>query len=144
MTEDDFSRLPHGSEGLWRKFMHATQEKASVEEIQAAVKSKRYTRTRLDRMLMCAFLGITEDLLHTPTPYARILAFNDRGRALLKTARQHSELINAGTPTSHPFEALEHRCGALYGLFASTPEPPDAEATRRILYRAPAHEKDPT
>ena len=134
MAEDDFAQLPHGSEGLWRKFMHAAREKATVEEIQTAVKSKRYTRTRLDRMLMCAFLGICADTLCTPVPYTRVLAFNDRGRELLKKARLSGEFINTGTPTGHPFEALEHRCGALYSLFAPTPESPDAEKTRRVVY----------
>ena len=134
MTEAEFSRLPHGSEGLWRKFMHAAREKSTIEQIQTAVKSKRYTRTRLDRMLMCAFLGITDEMLHTPAPYTRVLAFNDRGRELLKEARRSGEFINAGTPTGHPFEALEYRCGALYSLFSPTPEPPDAEAKRRIVY----------
>lgn len=134
MTENDFEMLPHGSEGLWRKFMHAVREKATIEEIQTAVKSKRYTRTRLDRMLMCAFLGITEEMLRTPAPYTRVLAFNDRGRALLRTARQSGEFVNAGTPTDHAFETLEHRCGALYSLFAPTPETPDTEAKRRIAY----------
>ena len=134
MTEDDFAQLPHGSEGLWRKFMHAVREKATMEEIQAAVKSKRYTRTRLDRMLLCAFLGITEDMLKTPAPYTRVLAFNDRGRELLKRARQSGVFLNAGTPTGDLFEALEHRAGALYSLFAPTPEPPDTERKRRVVY----------
>ena len=51
MTEEDFSHLPFGSEGLWRKFMHAVRQNASVEDILTAVKSKRYTRTRLDRII---------------------------------------------------------------------------------------------
>jgi len=134
MTEAEFAAIPHGSEGLWRKFMHAVREKASIEQIQTAVKSKRYTRTRLDRMLMCAFLGITDEMLRTPAPYTRVLALNDRGREILKAARRSGQFLNTGTPTGHPYEALEHRCGTLYALFASTPEPPNAEAARRIHY----------
>ena len=134
MTEADFSSVPHGSEGLWRKFMHAVQEHASIEAIQSAVKSKRYTRTRLDRMLMCAFLGITEEILSTPAPYTRVLAFNDRGREILKTARQTGEFVNAGESTGSKYEDLEYRAGDLYGLFASAPELPGAEKNRRVIY----------
>ena len=59
MTDEEFEALPYGSEGLWRRFMHACRKYATLEEILNAVKTKRYTRTRLDRMVMCAFLGIT-------------------------------------------------------------------------------------
>ena len=134
MTEAEFESLPHGSEGLWRKFMHAVAERATLEDILAAVKSKRYTRTRLDRMVMCAFLGITREMLQSPAPYTRVLAFNDRGRDILKTARQTGQFINTGESTGEEYELLEHRSGRLYGLFSHTPEAPDAEKNRRVVY----------
>ena len=68
MTDAEFEALPYGSEGLWRKLMHASREKASLEEILTAVKSKRYTRSRLDRMVMCAFLGITRETMAMEIP----------------------------------------------------------------------------
>ena len=55
MTDGEFEALPFGSEGLWRKLMHASRSCASLSDILAQTKSKRYTRTRLDRMVMCAF-----------------------------------------------------------------------------------------
>ncbi len=134
MTDAEFEALPHSSEGLWRKFMHAVRECATIEQIQTAVKSKRYTRTRLDRMLMCAYLGITDKMLRTPAPYIRILAFNDRGREILKTARSFGTFLNAGASTATEYEALEHRTGALYTLLAPTPEPPHLEKERRVVY----------
>ncbi len=134
MTEEDFAQLPHGSEGLWRKFMHAVRQCAGVEEIMTAVKSKRYTRTRLDRMLMCAYLGITRQMLSSPAPYVRVLAFNDRGREILKTARLSGQFINAGENTEGDYQAFEERCGDLYGLFSHLPEAPGAEVSRRVAY----------
>ena len=88
MTDEEFEALPYGSEGLWRKLMHNAREYATLEEILTATKSKRYTRTRLDRMVMCAFLGITQKDMDSPAPYARVLALNDRGREILKAARK--------------------------------------------------------
>lgn len=136
MTDGEFEALPYGSEGLWRKLMHASRRENTLEDIFTAVKSKRYTRTRLQRMVMCAFLGITQEALHQPLPYARVLSFNDRGRALLKTVRDTGFFPNAGTPLGHPYEALENRCGDLYGLFSLTgTEPPGIEQKRRVSYR---------
>lgn len=135
MSDCEFEVLPGGSEGLWRKLMHAARQCASLEEIAAAVKSKRYTRTRIDRMILCAFLGITDEMLHTPVPYVRVLALNDRGREILKLARTTGSFVNAGEAQEHPYAQLEMRCGRLYGLFAEdTVEPPNAEATRRVRY----------
>lgn len=135
MTDAEFEALPFGSEGLWRKLMHAVRREAGLEDILTAVKSKRYTRTRLDRMVMCAFLGITGEMLTSPVPYTRVLAFTDRGRAVLKEAKKHSVYRNAGERSDHPYWTLEQRSGDLYGLFCTTgPEPPGIEVQRRIVW----------
>ena len=135
MSDEEFAYLPYGSEGLWRKLMHASRTEATLEDIIAATKSKRYTRTRLDRMVLCAFLGITQKMLDAPAPYVRALAFNDKGREILKTAKKTGDFPNVGQAIDHPYQQLETRCGALYGLFAENPEAPDAESEYRIYYR---------
>ncbi len=136
MTDAEFEDLPYGTEGLWRRLMHACRREASLEDILTAAKSKRYTRSRLDRMVLCAFLGITADMLNAPAPYIRVLAFNDRGRDILKAARKRGNFLNAGQAISHPYWELETRAGDLYGLFClDGPEPPGAEESRRIYYQ---------
>ena len=133
MTDEEFEALPYGSEGLWRKLMHNAGEYATLEEILTATKSKRYTRTRLDRMVMCAFLGITQKDMDSPAPYARVLAFNDRGREILKTARKTGLFPNAGEWVENPYQELEYRAGSLYGLF-SNGNLLSREADRRVYY----------
>ena len=125
MTDAEFEALPYGSEGLWRKLMKNARTCASLEEILTATKSKRYTRTRLDRMVMCAFLGLTEQDLSSPAPYARVLAFNDKGREILKVARDCGNYPNIGEKLDHPYQAIEDRCFALYSLFAPVPSFPE-------------------
>ena len=136
MTDAEFEALPYGSEGLWRKFMHACRQEATLEAIIAATKSKRYTRTRIDRMVMCAFLGITRDMLEAEVPYTRVLAFNDRGREVLKKAKKDIWFLNTGEAVDHPHWVLEQRCGSLYGLFCiQEPETPEAESNQRVYYQ---------
>lgn len=135
MTEAEFEALPYGSEGLWRKFMHACREEATLESIIAATKSKRYTRTRIDRMVMCAFLELTEGVLSSPASYARVLAFNEKGRELLKISRKYGNFPNIGERLDSPYQEIEDRCGDLYGLFAADgPEAPGIERKRRVFY----------
>ena len=50
------------------------------------LKSKRYTRTRIDRFLVQTALGM--DRREEAANYIRILAFNDRGREYLKEIKK--------------------------------------------------------
>ena len=132
MTEAEYEALPYGSEGLWHKLMHNAHSCTTLEEIIQNTKSKRYTRTRLDRMVLCAFLGVTQEVLDDPIPYTRALACNETGRKILKLARQTGIFPNIGEPMNCPYEELEYRCDDLYTLFSKEPEAPGFGRKRRI------------
>ncbi len=120
MTEEEFSALPFGAEGLWRKLMQACRQENTLEDIIVSAKSKRYTRSRLMRMLLCAFLGLTEELMMQEAPYVRVLAMNASGGKILREARKRGELmlLNPGQMPPGAYAQLERRAEALYGLFA--------------------------
>ncbi len=135
MKDEEFEALPYGSEGLWRKLMTACRQEASLEDILIRTKSKRYTRSRLDRMVMCAFLGLTKADMEAEVPYTRILAFNARGRRLLNQAKKQHAFLNTGEAIDHPHWSIEQRCTSLYGLFSvQAPEFPQAESCGRVYY----------
>ena len=77
----DFSE---GIEHLWSKAAQQTSWTTATEEI----KSKRYTYARLQRMGAYLTLGIKKDVLQNAIEegpqYARLLAFNNRGRQWLR------------------------------------------------------------
>ena len=110
MDEAEFEALPYGSEGLWRKFRTACEQERTIEDILEATKSKRYTRARLNRMLLCAFLGLAD-------PYVRLLGLSEAGGRVLR-ARKNSFIVNAGERKRCPYEERERKFSALYGLFA--------------------------
>ena len=125
MEEGEFERLPFGSEGLWRKVLSACRTEPTLEAIVQAAKSKRYTRTRLMRLLLCAYLGITEETLMQPAPYVRVLAVNGRGQRVLRQAKQDGELPLLHTGQRAPdcaYAALERRAADLFPLFCETEE----------------------
>lgn len=117
MTDREFEALPYGSEGLWRRLMHACREEAALEDILTAVKTKRYTRTRLNRMVMCAYLGIDRDALCAPVPYTRILAFDGQGQEILNKTKASVPLRPLGWKEESSYAQLEARSNILYGLF---------------------------
>lgn len=133
MTDAEFEALPYGSEGLWRKLMKNARACGSLEEILTATKSKRYTRTRLDRMVMCAFLGLTEQNLSSQNTYSRVLALSSKGREVLVRARETGLFPNLGEKLDHPYQEIENRCDDVYGLFARDTA---KEEQHKIYYHA--------
>ena len=101
---DEIAELPDVSEGLQYKMSAAALQAKTVEEWLLLVKSKRYTRTRLQRALIHSLLGITKKqirLFDECGPlYARVLAFNPQGRILLRAIADHSS-ITIITKTAH-------------------------------------------
>ena len=81
---EKFGDFREGIEHLWSKAAQQTSWTTATEEI----KSKRYTYARLQRMGAYLTLGITKDVLQNAMEegpqYARLLAFNDRGRQWLR------------------------------------------------------------
>ena len=81
---EKFGDFNEGIEHLWSKAAQQSSWTAATEEI----KSKRYTYARLQRMGAYLTLGITKDVLQNAMEegpqYARLLAFNNRGRQWLR------------------------------------------------------------
>lgn len=120
MEEENFASLPYGSEGLWRKLMHSVRSSAALDEILEKTKSKRYPMTRLKRMLLCAYLGITEQMLSMEVPYIRVLAMNSRGQELMRSLRKNDSLLLLHPGEEAPkgdYRNLERRAEDLYELF---------------------------
>ena len=136
LPDENYRALPFGAEGLWSKLMKNCRSCGTVEEILEATKSKRYARSRIQRMLLCAFLGLTAEDLSAPAPYARILAFNSRGRSLLRDLKGRFPLVNAGErPHDEGYYALEFRAGDLYSLFSQLgPRSAGEEARQRVCF----------
>ncbi len=55
----EINEFPQGGEGIGSSFLDAINKCKSADELIMAVKSKRYTYTRISRLLMqITFLGI--------------------------------------------------------------------------------------
>ncbi len=125
MSDAEFAALPFSSEGLWNKVKTACRTQSTLEEILQAAKSKRYPYSRLKRMLLCAYLGITQEHMDKEVPYVRILGFDGTGRKLLRKFRNTGEipLINAGADCpDKDYQSLEIRAANLFTLFAQEKE----------------------
>ena len=75
---------------------------SSWEQARASLKSKRYTYARLDRIATYSLLCRTKEMFqecHQQGPtYARLLAFNDRGRQYLREKRASIPIVQKWAP----------------------------------------------
>lgn len=141
MSIDEFKNLPDVNEGLEYRIYEAVRNSTSYSELLEKIKTKRYTLSRIRRILLFAYLGVTKELLETPVPYIRVLGFNDKGASLLKKCKEKAtlpvitrwaDLKNSDENSKRIFE-LECKARDLYSLCLENPEVCGKEMTEKII-----------
>ena len=97
MSVEEIANLPDVSEGLEFAIKKAANSCNSIVEFLNIVKSKRYTSTRLQRILLYTLLGITKkdmEISKKTLPYVRVLGFNDNGKNLISEIYSRNPKIN--------------------------------------------------
>jgi len=89
----DISNIMDVNEGLEYRIKKSAIDSFDLKGLIQSIKSKRYTETRIKRILIHSLLGIKkEDLLYfkdTNGPqYIRVLGFSDKGRKLLNNIKK--------------------------------------------------------
>ena len=93
MTVEQIANLPDVTEGLEHSIKNAGNYCNNIHDFINIVKTKRYTQTRIQRILIFALLGITKKDIQAAkkvVPYARILGFNTKGKMLLSGISQRN------------------------------------------------------
>ena len=95
-NEQSLLSLPDISEGLENRILKEILNATSISELILNSKSKRYTYTRINRILAQSFLNLEAfDLLNlskSHVPYARVLGFNSNGRNILKNIKDKGNI----------------------------------------------------
>lgn len=139
MSIADFAALPNVSEGLENRLFSAAREAVSYEDMLDRVKTRRYPRTRLQRILMAALIGLPRELESRTPPYIRPLACNRRGEEILAHAGGDIPVLSRAAhiermgDLAHTVWTLENRATDLYALALPTPPPCGAEYTDRLI-----------
>ncbi len=85
------------NEGIENKIYQSIFTSSSLDDLKESIKSKRYTMTKVKRTLNNILLGITKNDMNNiknidSVPYVRILAFNDKGREIIKNIKNNSDV----------------------------------------------------
>lgn len=97
MPIEEIQNLPDVNEGLEFAIKKAASETNDIEELIEKVKSKRYTQTRIQRILLYVLLGITKKDMEDSkkmVPYVRVLGFNSRGKILISEIMNQNPKLN--------------------------------------------------
>lgn len=114
MDRTELAALPDCGEGLEKRILDAAGRAESLESLFDLAKSKRYAHARIRRVVLRAFLGLTE--IPGEVPYLRVLGANGRGRAILKSLRDEAVLTKSAHGRGIPLLEAEARWTDLYAL----------------------------
>lgn len=86
LSIDEIANLPDVSEGLEFNIKNAANSCNTLYELISLIKSKRYTQTRIQRILLYALLGVTKNdmrIAKNTVPYVRVLGFTSNGKNII-------------------------------------------------------------
>ena len=98
MTVKEIANLPDVNEGLEYLIKDASNKTNNLIELINKVKSKRYTQTRVQRILLYALLGINKkdmEISKKMTPYIRVLGCSENGKMLLSQINSKAKVITS-------------------------------------------------
>lgn len=123
----ELAKMREITEGLEHRIRNVLPKLATsqFEELLETLKTKRYTRTKLQRALLAVLLGhakedFTADKLATGIEYIRVLGFTEKGKHLLRRMRKTAKLpvlmSAARSPEPYRYLDLDVQASGVYML----------------------------
>ncbi len=92
LSAEDIGLSPDVSEGIEYRIHDAALKARTLDELYSLAKTKRYSHARIRRIVLHAFMGFTKDDYKGNPPYIHVLAMNDKGKEILKEAKEKAKL----------------------------------------------------
>lgn len=139
MSPDEILALPDVNVSLQNRILRA-RNAGSMDELLTSIKTRCFTMARIRRILIDAMVGIRKDDLKYYPPYARVLAFNDRGMELMGLIKHRSTLpistsmarLREMSNLAQRFVELEEAAASVYGLAQGNISSSEEEFRRQI------------
>ncbi len=126
MPVESLAQISDVVEGMENRIKAAALTATTVSELADLIKTKRYTHSRIRRILLSAYLGITNNHRSMEIPYIKILDHNKKGQELIskmkKTStlpivRNTSQVNKLKNPELKAFWERERTFDTLYNMF---------------------------
>lgn len=137
---EEIAEINDVGQGLENRIFGARMA-GSLDELLFTVKTKRYTMSRIRRIMLSLLIGIKKSDMENMAPYGRILAFNERGREILAEAKDKASIpyatsiakLSQISPEAERFAELEIRASDVYGLALDTVTSAQKDYRARIM-----------
>ncbi|MBQ8300693.1 MAG: nucleotidyltransferase [Clostridia bacterium] len=87
-SSDKLKNISEMAEGLENRLIQSAMEYDNIASLAEAAKSKRYTLSKIRRIIMNTLLDFTADIYKPQPDYIRVLGMNKTGMAVLKQAKE--------------------------------------------------------
>lgn len=141
LSAEDIGLSPDVSEGIEYRIHDAALKARTLDELYSLAKTKRYSHARIRRIVLHAFMGFVADDYKGNPPYIHVLAMNDKGKEILKEAKEKAKLPIVTKASDfdsldeygrHVF-ALEDMCTDVFSLSSPAILPCGREKTNGII-----------
>ena len=121
---DDLKEIFMVSEGIENLLKDNAYRYSNYEDFIKASVSRRYTRSRIQRILMHIANQVKKrDVAALPdNDYIRVLGFNSKGQAYLKKLKDDLNIITQFKHLPDPYKDLEWKVNCLYATLFKDPE----------------------
>ena len=122
MTPPALEKAPNVLMGLENRIYKAVRVSDSLAELYALIKTKRYTMSRIRRIVLSEFIGIRKADTNSKPVYVHILGMNSKGREILSAAKCSLPLdtslktLSSNGRKERRAAHLEETAGDLYAL----------------------------
>ncbi len=119
-TTSELTRYAEVTEGIENAIMKAANSSSSFNSFMEKIKSKRYTWTRLQRMITHIYTGFTKEQLHSfeAPSFIRLLGMSETGQAYIGKRKKDIELplISRVAAAKDAMLAIDIHAAELYNL----------------------------
>ena len=126
----NFNNLSEAKEGLDNKLLKEIITSNSYDQFIFNIKSKRYTYTKISRLLTQIFIGFDNNTFKSidinEHLYARVLGFNKKGRDMLSIIKQSSSIpliTKIPKHTDNPLLLLDIQATKAYSILNNKVDP---------------------
>lgn len=91
-SEEELKHINDVDEGLENRIKYAANSSHNIEELFENIKTKRYTMSRIRRIILSILLDIKREEVYSKIPYIKVIGFNEKGKDILRKMKETSLL----------------------------------------------------
>lgn len=122
IAKADLAKIYEITEGLENRIKDAARTCTTLDSVRHRIKSKRYSLTRIDRVLLYALLSLSKVQIdsfdRTGPQYLHILGFSSKGQKILQSVKNKSslEVLSRGKDVARVLNDSDHPAAQMLAL----------------------------